>query len=275
MTSRPGNMPPLSVRRHDQDEVSDMYAGSFTGSRSMTRGQAPGSVLTAPDVEDVRSTSSSSGTRPARSGSSHSNHSSGRSGSRSTTSSRSGSRSTHSSGRGGQRRVTRSKRSYRDPRISAKARISFAFGITLVIAIIIYLVLVFTGTARGIMFHVLSILLILTLAGVFFHQLVSMLMLRRRPVKPRYRAAHSSRHQHARRQAREAAPITDELPPEKPIQIHMASDDGLGPDLEAGEHPAVRKPPPTYGNTRTSMRINPDFVYAKQVVPSPVTPTYD
>ncbi len=107
------------------------------------------------------------------------------------------------------------------------------------------------------MFHVLSILLILTLAGVFFHQLVSMLMLRRRPVKPRYRAAHSSRHQHARRQAREAAPITDELPPEKPIQIHMASDDGLGPDLEAGEHPAVRKPPPTYGNTRTSMVSHP------------------
>ncbi|KAK5457248.1 hypothetical protein LTS15_005029 [Exophiala xenobiotica] len=126
------------------------------------------------------------------------------------------------------------------------------------------------------MFHVLSILLILTLAGVCFHQLVSMLMLRRRPVKPRHRTAHSSRHQHARRQAREAGLVTDELPPEKPIQIHMASDDGLGPDLETGEHPAVvRKPPPIYGNTRTSMRINPDFVYAKQVAPSPVTPTYD
>jgi hypothetical protein len=103
------------------------------------------------------------------------------------------------------------------------------------------------------MFHVLSIFLILTLAGVFFHQLVSMLMLRRRPVKPRHRTAHSSRHQHARRHAREAGLVTDELP-EKPIQIHMASDDGLGPDLETGEHPAVvRKPPPTYGNTRTSM----------------------
>ncbi|KAK6366961.1 hypothetical protein LTS17_010512 [Exophiala oligosperma] len=104
-----------------------------------------------------------------------------------------------------------------------------------------------------------------------------MLMLKRHGAKRRNGTMHASRHRQGRGPASKTIEDRDEMPPEKPIQIHMGYDDGLGPDLEAGNVPTVPKPPPTYGNTRTSMRINPNFVYTKQVevVPSPLTPTYD
>jgi hypothetical protein len=53
-------------------------------------------------------------------------------------SARSGSRSTHSSRRSTKPRGGSSpKKSVRDPRVSAKARMSFAFGITLLVALVI------------------------------------------------------------------------------------------------------------------------------------------
>ncbi|KIW15484.1 hypothetical protein PV08_05530 [Exophiala spinifera] len=275
-----------STRHRDEDESSDMYAASLHGSQQM----APESVPRARHMDDydLQFTSSARGTHSLRSGSSRSNHSSARSGSRSTNSSSGGSRvGTYPSGRVARRRVVRSAKSIHNARIAAKARISFAFGTTLLIAAVIYLVLAFTRTARGIMFHVLSILFILTLAGVFFHQFLSMLMLKRDAGKRRRNGTlQSSTHRQRRRRGEgstlETAADLHDMPPEKPIQIHMGGydDDGPGPDLEAGTgNPPtfLNKPPPTYGNTRTSMRINPNFVYTKQVevVPSPLTPTYD
>ncbi|KAL2405828.1 hypothetical protein ABEF95_000356 [Exophiala dermatitidis] len=189
------------------------------------------------------------------------------------------------------------RRSFRDPRVNAKARISFAFGISLLVAVVIYLVLSITGIARNTMFHVLSILLILALSGVFCHQLIRMFMLMRRPQGSRYKHGHGhrpSRRHHGRRpRGRRNAPhehgewtsgvhggIAGEMPPpEKPIQIFMASDDEPGhADVEAlASEPAISipPPPPVYGNFRTNRRMNPDFVHMKHVPPSPLTPTYD
>ena len=107
-----------------------------------------------------------------------------------------------------------------------------------------------------------------------------MFMLIRRPKRSRHRPAHGSRHRHARRQPRTRQrtrrPLEPELVPEKPIPIHMASDTGFGPDVEA--QPIIQLPPPVYGNFRNSMRINPELVHWKEVQPkppSPLTPTYD
>ncbi len=131
------------------------------------------------------------------------------------------------------------------------------------------------------MFHVISILFLLTLTGVFVHQLLRMFMLIRRPQTTRRRGAQGSRQRHARGQTRTHRqrthkPTEREHVPEKPIAVHMTSDTGFGPDIEA--NPIVRHPPPVYGNLRSSMRINPELVHWKEVQtknPSPLTPTYD
>ena len=135
--------------------------------------------------------------------------------------------------------------------------------------------------AKNTMFHVISILFLLTLTGVFVHQLLRMFMLIRRPRATRGRAAHGARRRQARDQTRTQRqrtrkPTEREHVPEKPIPVHMTSDTGFGPDVEA--HPIVQHPPPVYGNLRSSMRINPDLVHWKEVQtkePSPLTPTYD
>lgn len=106
-------------------------------------------------------------------------------------------------------------------------------------------------------------------------------MLIRHPRGTRHRTAHANRRHHARRaaQTRRDRPrkhAEPEIIPEKPIPIHMQSDTGFGPDLEA--HPIIQPPPPVYGNVRDSMRINPDYVHWREVPnkpPSPLTPTYD
>lgn len=131
--SQERNFASFPARRRDVDESSDMYAASLPVGQPM----GPESASRARNMGDPRSASSHRGTRSVRSGSSRSGHSSARSGSRSTNSSRGGSRSTHSSSRVTRRRVVRSAKSKHASRVSAKARISFAFGITLLIAIII------------------------------------------------------------------------------------------------------------------------------------------
>ncbi|EXJ64643.1 hypothetical protein A1O7_00981 [Cladophialophora yegresii CBS 114405] len=80
--------------------------------------------------------------------------------------------STPTSKRSSRRHGIFSRKAYRDPVVSAKARISFAFGVTLLVALIIYLVLAGTGVAENTMFHVISILFLLTLTGIFVHQLL-------------------------------------------------------------------------------------------------------
>lgn len=135
---RARDLPPSSTRRPDVDEGSDMYTASDPD------GQTPAALDSGPrarNTDDVRSTSSSRGTCSVRSGAViRSGRSSARSGSPSTNSSRGASRSTNSSSRvQSRRRVVRSAsaKSNHDSRVSAKARISFAFGITLLIAMVI------------------------------------------------------------------------------------------------------------------------------------------
>ncbi|EXJ85502.1 hypothetical protein A1O1_05866 [Capronia coronata CBS 617.96] len=262
---------PLSLPLDARTENSDMYGNGVRGSHNTNRHREH--LDTAPNQSQTDSAPISE-------------RSTTRSGSE-----RSGSRSNHSSSRGARRHVKLSRKTFRHPRVNAKARISFAFGVTLLFALVIYLVLAITGVARNTMFHVLSILLILTLTGVFCHQLIRMFMLmRRRPRRPRHGRSNKARHGHTRNQtcarsrgwtraststSEQSGPL-EELPPEKPIQIFMATDDNLGPDVEAlAWQPTIRPPPPVYGNFRASMRLNPDFVHLKHVPPSPLTPTYD
>ncbi|KAI1610228.1 hypothetical protein EDD36DRAFT_467301 [Exophiala viscosa] len=242
---RPGQVPLLLRQQREQDEVSDMYGGSLS---DRTTGGHPD----AHNLGNSRSISSSRRARSTQSGST---------------------RSTHSSARTGVRPASRRKPSSRDVEISTKARMSFAFGITLLVSVVIYLVLTFRKIAQGTMFNVMSIVLILILTGIFLHQFISMLMLKRRPRRKRQRAVHRHGRERSNAQSRRAGP-EDELQPEKPIPIHMAAD-GLGPDLERGDQVPIKIPPPVYGNDRTSMRINPDLIHWKEVLPSPLTPTYD
>ncbi|KAK5063177.1 hypothetical protein LTR84_005254 [Exophiala bonariae] len=273
---------PIHVHRSRQRERSDLYASSVQVDTAVSSIDAPASV-----------TETASGLNmSSRSGST-----------RITTSSRNGSHRSQNSRRSARSRQIFSKRAYRDPQVNSKAKICFAFGLTLIVAVIIYLVLAFTGVARNTMFHVLSILLIITLTGIFCHQLIRMFMLIKSPRRPRRRIAHGRRHATSHRGKRHGGGAADDMPPEKPIQIHMSSDDGFDPDVEmmgdsdAMPVPAVQHPPPVYGNFRTStvslflpilprptpltlffsnaQRMNPDLVHWKHVPPSPLTPTYD
>lgn len=82
-------------------------------------------------------------------------------------------------------------------------------------------------------------------------------MLIKSPRRTRRRVTHGRRHATPHRGKRHGGPA-DDVPPEKPIQIHMSSDDGFDPDVEmigdsdAMPVPAVQHPPPVYGNFRTS-----------------------
>lgn len=115
----------------------------------------------------------------------------------------------------------------------------------------------------------MSILLIISLTGVFCHQLIRMFMLIKAPkrARPRRRVAHGRRHGTPHRTKRHDG-AADDMPPEKPIQIHMSSDDGFDPDVEiAGDSDsmpaaiAVQHPPPVYGNFRTSTVSFKFFAY--------------
>ena len=97
------NLRPLSS---PQSKVSDMYAGSLRRSEP---------IPLARNMDDDSTPSERQATQSSRSGSSRS---------------KSSKRSTKKQG-------VFSKKSYRDPDVSAKARISFAFGITLLVALVI------------------------------------------------------------------------------------------------------------------------------------------
>lgn len=105
----PTNVRPLAVPRLEQDEISDMYAGSL-GARSTIE---PISVVRNPGDRHV----------PSERQSSRSHHS--------------GSRSVHSSRSGSRKHAGFSRASLRDPRVNSKAKISFTFGVTLLISLVI------------------------------------------------------------------------------------------------------------------------------------------
>jgi hypothetical protein len=98
---------PLSVPRDAQSEVSEMYAASV---------HPPEPIPLARNMDDEPTPSEARAMRSYRSGSS-SSHSSSKSGSK--------------------RHGVFSKKAYRDPNVSSKAKISFAFGITLLVALVI------------------------------------------------------------------------------------------------------------------------------------------
>ncbi|KAJ4517663.1 hypothetical protein HRR78_003501 [Exophiala dermatitidis] len=262
--STPAGVRPLSVPVDSRSETSDMYGGSLReGSQTDSHAE---SVETSTSRNTERRTGHSQRSVSSRSA---------RSGNGSSRSTRSSRHHPETQLAGLSRR-----RSFGDPRVNAKARISFAFGITLIIAVVIYLVLSITGIARNTMFHVLSILLILALSGVFCHQLIRMFMLMRRPRGSRYKHRHRPSGRHHARQPRglRNAPhehcewtsgvhggMAGEVPPpEKPIQIFMASDDEPG----GGDIEAMALAP-------EHTRMNPDFVHVKHIPLSPLTPTYD
>lgn len=106
----------IDIHRPQQRERSDLYASSLQGDTVISSMSVPASVT-------------DTTTRPTMSS---------RSGStRTATSSRSGSHRTQSSRSSARSRQILSKRAYRDPQVNSKAKICFAFGLTLIVAVII------------------------------------------------------------------------------------------------------------------------------------------
>ena len=167
--------------------------------------------------------------------------------------------------------------------IRSKRRLAISFAITLVIASIIYLALAVTHTSGGTLFHVLSILLLLSLTGIFAHSLIRWVMLKRD-----YQV-------HTERRLKRTQPPSfrgwdiswprplDNHPPPEPIPVYMSGDHETLSQLSdphPHEEPApdsiLTQPPPIYGNFRDSIRINPSHVsvQALPVDPTPQTPSY-
>jgi hypothetical protein len=107
------------------------------------------------------------------------------------------------------------------------------------------------GIASGIMFHVLSILLLLTLAGIFMHCTIRLLALRRRRQEKTNRHHEQGWVGQQRHGVQDGShlhsEVADEVPTDKPIRIIMVEDDCVDP-----VHKAVSIPPPVYGNFRDS-----------------------
>ena len=179
------------------------------------------------------------------------------------------------------RKITRSQ--LLKGHVNNKRRLTISFAVTLVIASIIYLTLALTHTLSGTVFHVLSILLLLSLLGVFAHSLIRWVMLKRdynvhterrikRTQPPSFRGWDISWPQ----------PLHNQPPPE-PIPVYMHGDQetlsqlsDAHPREDTGLDPALAPPPPIYGNFRDSVRINPSHlsVQAVPLDPSPQTPSY-
>lgn len=99
---------PLSVPRDSQSEYSDMYGGS------LHQPERPEPVPLARNMDDEPTPSERQALRAYQSRS-----------------------STRSSRRSSKKHGVFSRKSYRDPDVSSKARISFAFGVTLVVALVL------------------------------------------------------------------------------------------------------------------------------------------
>lgn len=160
------------------------------------------------------------------------------------------------------------------------------------------LILAVTNIAHGLMFHILSVLFILTLAGIFVHSFIRLLMLqkRRRARLDRHRDWHgtpsrsagsgSSRSTTATSVSTFHDPITEKPVPilEGPVEVIQTTPRGKNKRV-------VRQPPPVYGNFRESkvspsshlpayrpddfQRMNPELLFWHRQTPSPTTPTYE
>jgi membrane protein implicated in regulation of membrane protease activity len=240
---------PLSLTRSPSSEYSDMYDGDEV-ERSEPVAAAPQGTTVSSSLSEAQVSRSY-----------HSNSS----------------RSRHSSKHGRKKPIP--KKSFRDPHVRSKARIAFAFGVTTLVALIICmsahlvwccdwlilidLVLAGTGVARNTTFHVVSILLLLALTGVFLHQLIRMFMLMKRPQRAtRHRRTPQSRGGRTTRrdprtgrlyQERKKRKLEPEHVPKEPIPVRMASDTDTRFDQDIEAQTSLQYPPPIYGNQRTSI----------------------
>lgn len=155
--------------------------------------------------------------------------------------------------------------------------------------------LAITKVAAGLMFHILSIIVILVLGGVFIHSIVRMVMLQKRRKARKYR-------QRTRRQVdnqsgselgrTQGSGSLVDVVPEIPIQVSMVGDETSPQSKSCVGSKSVKLPPPVYGHTRNSrvssttsvfvgseltlgQRMNPELMYWKKMSPSPTTPTYE
>ena len=166
------------------------------------------------------------------------------------------------------RKITRSQ--LLKSHIRSKLRLTISFGITLLIASIIYLTLALTHVSSSTIFHVLSIILLLSLTAIFSHSLIRYLMLKRD-----YRV-------HSERRIQRTQPPTlrgwdiswprplDNQPPPQPIPVYMHGDHETLSQLsephprEEEVDPVMQFPPPLYGNFRDSVVSN-DLCYPSQL----------
>lgn len=125
------------------------------------------------------------------------------------------------------------------------------------------LALAATGTAAGVMFHVLMILLILSLTGVFTHSTIRLFMLTKSAKQRRRDRGHTDRWHGQARQTdgtyfgeipRDTLEQYDVHLPETPIRVIMAEDEECSLE-DKSRGPPVKPPPPVYGHFRTSKVI--------------------
>lgn len=116
------------------------------------------------------------------------------------------------------------------------------------------MVLGVTQVAVGLMFHILSIIVILILGGVFLHSVARMIMLqkRRKARKCRRRTRRENGNQCADERDLRHGLEGDDAVPDSPIQVTIVGDEtSPGSRLDLDSNP-VEVPPPIYGNFRTS-----------------------
>lgn len=174
---------------------------------------------------------------------------------------------------------------------SSKLHLTISFTITTFVSLIIYLALFLSRTARGAAFHILSILLLLSLAAVALHSLLRWLMLKReyeaakdgrdrKRKSPRERGWTISRPFNVKHGKGVSDVLSDGEVPREGMRVFMHEDEphAAAADLEAGygvdetraRHEGadvgyvelgrlhglagnVRPPPPVYGNFRDSV----------------------
>lgn len=148
------------------------------------------------------------------------------------------------------------------------------------------------------MFHVLSVLFILALAGVFIHSFIRLLMLQKRRTArlARHRDWHGSSSRSATSTSSRSDATTRVDPfavpiSEKPVQILEGPVEVIESTPRGKNKRVVRQPPPVYGQFRESkvslllqsatyysnetQRMNPEMVFWHKQNPSPTTPTYE
>lgn len=132
------------------------------------------------------------------------------------------------------------------------------------------------------MFHILSVLFILGLAGVFLHSSIRLVMLqkRRRARLARHRDWHGSQSRSAtsassRSGSESLTKIFADPEVGKPVAIAMGPEEVLTTTPRGKNRKVIRQPPPVYGNLRESKRMNPEMVFWHKQNPSPTTPTYE